>query len=95
MRRSTSSWRRWAMPRCCHAGGLARDLRRAGVSVEVAANAKLKRAMELANKLGARYALILGDDEIAAGVYSLKNMQSGEQHRVSREELFTTIGNRN
>ena len=50
-----------------------------------------KRAMELANKLGARYALILGDDEIAAGRYSLKNMQSGEQHQVSREELFNTF----
>src|SRR5580693_7051632 len=74
-----------------HAGGLARDLRRSGVSVEVAANAKLKRAMELANKLGARYALILGDDEIAAGRYSLKNMQSGEQTLVSREELFKTF----
>ncbi|HTA43881.1 MAG TPA: histidine--tRNA ligase [Bryobacteraceae bacterium] len=78
-----------------HAGGLARDLRRAGASVEVAANAKLKRAMELANKLGARYTLILGDDEIAAGQYSLKNMQSGEQRRVTRDELFLTIGNRN
>ena len=71
-----------------HAGGLARDLRRSGVSVEVAANAKLKRAMELANKLGARYALILGDDEIAAGRYSLKNMQSGEQRR-SRGKNFS------
>jgi histidyl-tRNA synthetase len=78
-----------------HAGGLARDLRRSGASVEVAANAKLKRAMELANKLGARYALILGDDEITAGQYSLKNMQTGDQQRVSREELFQRIGNRN
>jgi histidyl-tRNA synthetase len=78
-----------------HAGNLARDLRRTGASVEVAANAKLKRAMELANKLGARYALILGDDEIAAGEYSLKEMQSGAQQRVSRAELFQRIGNRN
>lgn len=76
-----------------HAGVLARDLRRAGISVEVAANMKLKRALELANKSAARYALILGDDEIAAGVYSLKNMQSTEQHRVTREEIFHTIGN--
>jgi len=78
-----------------HAGVLARDLRRAGISVEVAANMKLKRAMELANKAGARYTLILGDDEIAAGVYSLKNMQSTEQHRVTREEILNTIGSRN
>ena len=78
-----------------HAGILARDLRRAGVSVEVAANAKLKRAMELANKLAARYALILGDDEIAAGQYSLKNMATGEQHSVTRDELFQKIGQKN
>lgn len=71
-----------------HAGILARDLRRDGKSVEVMAGGKLKRAMELANKVGARYALILGDDEIAAGQYSLKDMQSGEQHRVTREELL-------
>jgi histidyl-tRNA synthetase len=75
-----------------HAGSLARDLRRAGVSVEVAANAKLKRAMELANKSGARYAVILGDDEIAAAAYSLKDMRSGEQQRVSRDELVGKIG---
>ena len=78
-----------------HAGILARDLRRSGVSVEVAANAKLKRAMELANKLAARYALILGDDEIAAGQYSLKNMATGEQHSVTRDELFQKIGQKN
>jgi histidyl-tRNA synthetase len=77
-----------------HAGGLALDLRRAGASVEVAAGVKLKRAMELANKLGARYALIMGDDEIAANHYSLKDMQSGGQQRVSRDELFATIGNK-
>lgn len=74
-----------------HAGTLARDLRREGKSVEVLAGGKLKRAMELANKLGARYALLLGDDEIAAGQYSLKNMQSGEQRRVTRDELFAQI----
>ena len=78
-----------------HAGILARDLRRSGVSVEVAANGKLKRAMELANKLSARYALILGDDEIAAGQYSLKDMATGDQHRVTREELFQKIGQKN
>ena len=78
-----------------HAGILARDLRRCGVSVEVAAGGKLKRAMELANKLSARYALILGDDEIAAGQYSLKDMATGDQHRVTREELFQKIGQKN
>ncbi len=75
-----------------HAGSLARDLRRAGVSAEVSTSPKLKRAMELANKSGARFTLILGDDEIAAGVYSLKEMASGEQHRVTPTELLQKLG---
>jgi histidyl-tRNA synthetase len=78
-----------------HAGVLARDLRRAGIAVEVAANAKLKRAMELANKLGARYALILGDDEIAARQYSLKDMAAATQQQVTRDQLFEKIGKKN
>jgi histidyl-tRNA synthetase len=74
-----------------HAAVLARDLRRAGVVVEVSTDAKVKRAMELANKLGARYALLLGDNEIAAGVYALKDMAAATQRNVSREELFAAL----
>ncbi len=73
------------------AGPLARDLRRLNLAVEVGAGGKLKRALELANKLGARRVLILGEDEIAQGRYTLKNMESGEQHSVSREQLFETL----
>src|SRR5690242_2004353 len=67
------------------AGLLARDLRRIGVAVEVAPEGKLKRAMELANKLGARNTLIIGEDELAAGQFTLKNMASGEQLKLTRE----------
>jgi len=66
---------------------LARELRRSGVSVELVNDAKLKRAMELANKMGACYALIVGDNEIAAGTYTLKNMATGSQETVTEEEL--------
>ncbi|MGO9095023.1 MAG: histidine--tRNA ligase [Bryobacteraceae bacterium] len=71
---------------------VARKLRRFGVSVEIAPEARLKRAMELANKLGAQYALILGEDEIASGRYTLKNMATGEQVSVTREELQERLG---
>jgi len=74
-----------------HAALLARDLRRAGVVVEVSTDAKVKRAMELANKLNARFALLLGDNEIAAGVYALKDMAAAEQRNVTREELFAAL----
>ena len=70
-----------------HAGLLARDLRREGIGVELATEGKLKRAMELANKLGARFTLIVGDNEIAAGEYALKNMQTGEQHSVTASNI--------
>jgi histidyl-tRNA synthetase len=71
---------------------LARNLRREGTSVEVAAEARLKRALELANRLGARYALIVGDNEIAAGNYQLKNMATGEQEAVTLAGLYEKLG---
>ena len=76
-----------------HAAILARDLRREGISVELAAEGKLKRVMETANKLGARFTLIVGDNEIAAGKYALKNMQSGDQISVAASEIKTSICN--
>ena len=74
-------------PATHQAGHLAREVRQSGYSVEVAPDGKLKRAMELANKLGARYTLIVGDNEIASGRYALKNMSSGEQEQVGRDEI--------
>ncbi|MGA2329017.1 MAG: histidine--tRNA ligase [Bryobacteraceae bacterium] len=71
---------------------LARDLRRLGICVEIAAEARLKRALELAHKLAARYALILGEDEIASGKCTLKNMATGEQVSVTGEELRARLG---
>jgi histidyl-tRNA synthetase len=66
---------------------IARGLRGQGIGVEVNAPAKLKRLMELANKAGARYTLLIGDDELAAGRYGLKNMETGEQQTVEESEL--------
>jgi histidyl-tRNA synthetase len=65
---------------------LARDLRKAGLAVELA-EGKLKRTIEIANKLGARFTLILGEDEIATGLYTLKNMTTGEQLKVAPNEI--------
>ena len=71
-----------------HCGILAGELRKLGVSVEVGTDRKLKRMLELANKLQARYTLIVGDNEIASKSYALKNMTSGEQLVLSRQELL-------
>jgi histidyl-tRNA synthetase len=70
-----------------HAAKLAHQLRKTGCAVELGLDSKLKRSLELANKMGARFTLIVGDNEIAAGSYTLKNMQSGEQQTVASDEL--------
>jgi histidyl-tRNA synthetase len=70
---------------------MARDARGRGLSVELAPDVRLKRAMELANKLGARYTLILGENEIAAGRYTLKDMGTGEQVQVEPAEVAGRI----
>jgi histidyl-tRNA synthetase len=73
-----------------HAAILARDFRRSGLAVELG-EGKLKRAMEIANKLGARYTLIIGDNEIAAGRYALKNMATGEQLELTQDEIAARL----
>jgi len=74
-----------------HCAALARDLRAAGLAVELGLDGKLKRSLELANKMGARFVLMVGENEMAAGKYALKDMKSGEQETVDRTELVERI----
>jgi histidyl-tRNA synthetase len=73
--------------------GLARRLRAAGVSVtmplvERPMGAQLKRA----ERVGARYALFIGDGELAAGRYGLKDLATGEQVTVDEPGLLARLG---
>jgi len=77
-------------PALRRAAVMARDLRRSGHSVELS-EGKLKRGMELANKLGARYTLIVGDNELAAGRFALKDMSSGEQENLTPDEIAARL----
>ena len=74
---------------------LARELRAGGIAVELAAEGKLKRAMELANKLNARYTLIVGDNEISSGRFALKDMQTGEQKNLPAADIKSLLHARN
>jgi histidyl-tRNA synthetase len=74
-----------------HAGEIAAELREAGLVVERSVDKKLKRALEVANKTGARFALILGDNEIANQTYLLKDMSSTMQESLTRDELVGRI----
>jgi histidyl-tRNA synthetase len=77
-------------PALRHAAVMARDFRLSGLSVELA-EGKLKRVLELADKLGARFTLIVGENEMAAGRYALKNMSTGEQENLTRDELTARL----
>jgi len=63
----------------------------AGMSQKELAEGKLKRVMELANKLGARFTLIVGENEMAAGRYALKDMSTGEQKSLTRDEIAAKL----
>ena len=51
----------------------------------------LKARMRKANELGARYCIIIGEDELVKGKFSLKDMQTGQQRDVSEEELLAQL----
>ncbi len=61
---------------------LIHKLRRAGIAADLGYSGNLSRRMKRANKLNACHAVILGDDELAQGVATLRNMETGEQESV-------------
>ena len=64
---------------------LLRDLRRAGLEAHMEYEGRsIKSQMKRADRLNAAYALILGDDELAADAVAVKNMATGEQIRTPR-----------
>jgi histidyl-tRNA synthetase len=75
------------------ASALARQLRSQGLSVGIDYDPmKIKKAMGLASKLGARFAIIIGEGELAGGRYQVKDMGSGEQQALKPEEIASHIG---
>jgi histidyl-tRNA synthetase len=69
--------------------GLARKLRESGLSVELPGEEmKFKKSLNLADKLGARYALIIGSDEVASGNFTLKRLVDADQKKLSAYELL-------
>ena len=71
---------------------LAEQLRSAGIRVQLyGEQKKFKQKMSYCNKLGVPYAVLLGEDEIAAGQCSVKDMVSGNQVTVTPEEAAQFI----
>ncbi len=68
----------------------AAELRAAGIRVELG-QGKLKKVFEIANKLDARVAIICGENEVAEGALSMKDMRSQEQVHFPRELLLEKV----
>ena len=67
----------------------AKDLRNAGFRVELPpGEQKFGKALGNADKLGARYAVILGDNEVSEGLWTVKTLASGEQSKLTEAELL-------
>lgn len=74
---------------------LARELRRHGISAEIGdEDFRLKKSFEGAVRAGAKYIVIVGENEVASGHFTVKNLTTGYQVRVARAELVAHLGRR-
>jgi histidyl-tRNA synthetase len=74
------------------AARLARDLRRHDLVVDLGDETfRLKKSFEAATKAGAKYILIVGENEVKADAFALKNLATGEQVSVPRADLARKI----
>lgn len=71
---------------------IAASLRAAGIAVEVYPdNKKLRNQFEYADRKGIPYLALVGGDEMAEGVVTVKNLSSGEQRKVRKEEIASSL----
>ena len=70
---------------------LTNRLRRAGISVDLGYRGKMKQRMKRANNIGARAAVIIGEDELEQSSATIRDLDSGEQHRVPLDDLQSRL----
>jgi histidyl-tRNA synthetase len=71
---------------------ITKKLRECGVSVELPAeDMRFKKSLGLADKLGARYALIIGEDEVASQTFTLKRLSDSNQKKFAENELLENL----
>jgi histidyl-tRNA synthetase len=74
------------------AGVLAHALRRAGIAVDLAFKGKPGQRMKRADRIGARWAVSIGPDELSRGTVKLRDLDSGEQEELGQEALAARLG---
>lgn len=73
---------------------IAAALRSAGIATDMAFRGNMKRRMQKASASGARFAIIVGDDELARGEAAVKDLAKGEQRNVPLADLAKALRNR-
>lgn len=66
---------------------LARELRRAGLTIELLYKGGVKRGLKRADRINAAAAVLIGDDELAKGTVTVRDLDSGEQTDVAIADL--------
>lgn len=67
------------------------DLRRSGISCDMAYKGNMKKRMQKANAAGAAHVVIIGENELANGVAAVKNLQSGDQREIVLDGLVEAL----
>ena len=75
-----------------HGLGVLRALRQKGISSEIYPDpAKLKKQLDYANKKRVPFVIVIGSEELSTGLLTLKNMESGEQQKLTLEQILEYI----
>lgn len=74
---------------------IAHDLRVKGLAVDMAFRGNIKKRLQRANRINARAAVILGDDELAKNVATLRDLDDGEQREVALDKLVEALAPEN
>jgi histidyl-tRNA synthetase len=67
------------------------EVRAAGVSAEMGFRGNMKKRLARADAAGARYAVIIGDDEVKSDMVQLKDLRSGEQRKIPSDQLVRAL----
>lgn len=77
----------------CHAPArqLGQQLRHAGIAVDQGYEGNVGKRLKLADKRGVRLVILLGPDELASGLYTLRDMANGQQQSMALQELLAFL----
>jgi histidyl-tRNA synthetase len=70
---------------------LTQELRHAGIGVDLGYSGNVTKRLKRANKINARVALVLGEDELARGVVVLRDLDAGSQAEIARDHIVAAV----